>query len=44
MTRGQKRSTPVVPSASRASDQMKYEVAQEYGIQTFADDYWVIML
>ncbi|MBX6352243.1 MAG: alpha/beta-type small acid-soluble spore protein [Thermoflavifilum sp.] len=44
MALGQKRNTPVVPQALRALDQMKYEVAQELGIQTPADGYWGTML
>ncbi|MBX6395618.1 MAG: alpha/beta-type small acid-soluble spore protein [Alicyclobacillaceae bacterium] len=44
MARGQKRNTPVVPQASRALDQFKYEVAQELGIQVPQDGYWGTML
>jgi hypothetical protein len=44
MALGQKRNTPVVPQALRALDQMKYEVAQELGIQTPSDGYWGTML
>lgn len=44
MARGQKRNTPVVLQASKALDQLKYEVAKELGIQTPADGYWGTML
>ena len=43
MANGQRRNTPVVPQAMRALDQLKYEVAQELGIQTPADGYWGVM-
>ncbi|CAB3389979.1 MULTISPECIES: alpha/beta-type small acid-soluble spore protein [Kyrpidia] len=43
MARGQKRNTRVVPGALRALDQLKYDVAQELGIQVPADDYWGTM-
>ncbi|CAB3390898.1 alpha/beta-type small acid-soluble spore protein [Kyrpidia spormannii] len=43
MARGQKRNTPVVPGALRALDQLKYEVAQELGIQVPTDGYWGTM-
>ncbi|MCF8564095.1 alpha/beta-type small acid-soluble spore protein [Alicyclobacillus tolerans] len=44
MAQGQKRNVPVVPGAIRALDQMKYEVAQELGIQVPQDDYWGTMM
>lgn len=37
-------STPVVPQALRALDQLKFEVASELGIQTPQDGYWGTML
>ena len=43
MALGQKGSTPLVPQAIRALDQLKYEVAQELGIQTPVDGYWGTM-
>ncbi|MCY0877294.1 MAG: alpha/beta-type small acid-soluble spore protein [Firmicutes bacterium] len=43
MAAGQKSNTPLVVQASRALDQMKYEVAQELGIQTPSDGYWGTM-
>ncbi|GIM46866.1 small, acid-soluble spore protein 1 [Collibacillus ludicampi] len=43
MALGQKRNTPVVREASRALDQLKYEVAQELGIQPPEDGYWGTM-
>lgn len=44
MARGSDSSnTPVVPNASKALDQFKYEVASELGIQTPADGYWGTM-
>jgi hypothetical protein len=43
MAQGQKRNTPVVREASRALDQLKYEVAQELGIQPPEDGYWGTM-
>ncbi|MDI3328019.1 MAG: alpha/beta-type small acid-soluble spore protein [Alicyclobacillaceae bacterium] len=43
MAYGQKRNTPVVPGAHRALDQLKYEVAQELGIQVPSDGYWGTM-
>jgi len=41
MAKGQERSSNwlVVPQASQALDQMKYEIAQELGIQIPADGY-----
>lgn len=43
MALGQKRNTPVVREASRALDQLKYEVASELGIQPPEDGYWGTM-
>lgn len=45
MARGQSRSSNqlVVPQADQALDQLKYEIAQELGIQVPADDYWGYM-
>ncbi len=43
MAYGQRSNTPVVPHAMRALDQLKYEVAQELGIQPPADGYWGVM-
>ncbi|WP_274363906.1 alpha/beta-type small acid-soluble spore protein [Paenibacillus thermotolerans] len=45
MARGQSRSSNVlvVPQADSALDQLKYEVAQELGIQTPNDGYWGYM-
>ena len=43
MANRQQRSTPVVPQATRALDQLKYEVAQELGIPTPVDGYWGTM-
>jgi small acid-soluble spore protein A (major alpha-type SASP) len=45
MAQGQSRSsnTLVVPQASRALDQLKYEVAQELGIQIPQDGYYGYM-
>ena len=43
MANGQKRNVPVVPQASRALDQLKYEVAQELGISVPQDGYWGTM-
>ena len=43
MALGQKSNTPLVPQALRALDQLKYEVAQELGIQTPVDGYWGTM-
>jgi hypothetical protein len=42
MARGQSRSSNqlVVPQANQALDQMKFEIAQELGIQVPADNYW----
>ncbi|MCF8563394.1 alpha/beta-type small acid-soluble spore protein [Alicyclobacillus tolerans] len=44
MANGQKRNVPVVPQALRALDQLKYEVAQELGIQVPQDGYWGTMM
>jgi hypothetical protein len=44
MALGQKRNVPVVPQASRALDQLKYEVARELGIQVPEGGYWGTML
>jgi hypothetical protein len=45
MARGQSRSSNqlVVPQANQALDQLKYEIAQELGIQTPQDNYWGYM-
>jgi hypothetical protein len=45
MARGQSRSSNqlVVPQADQALDQLKYEIAQELGIQTPQDNYWGYM-
>ncbi len=45
MARGQSRSSNqlVVPQADQALDQLKYEIAQELGIQVPQDDYWGYM-
>ncbi|WP_274365722.1 alpha/beta-type small acid-soluble spore protein [Paenibacillus thermotolerans] len=45
MAEGQSRSSNVlvVPQADAALDQLKYEVAQELGIQTPNDGYWGYM-
>lgn len=43
MAAGQKRNELVVRGANKALDQMKYEVAQELGIQTPQDGYWGTM-
>ena len=43
MAQGQKSNTLLVKSASRALDQLKYEVATELGIQTPQDGYWGTM-
>jgi len=43
LARGQKNNTPVVQQAARALDQLKYEVAQELGIQVPNDGYWGTM-
>ena len=43
MAQGQKRNTPVVLQASKALDQLKYEVASELGINTPQDGYWGTM-
>lgn len=43
MAYGQRSNTPVIQNAMRALDQLKYEVAQELGIQTPADGYWGVM-
>lgn len=43
MALGQKRNSYVVKGAHKALDQMKYEVAQELGIQTPQDGYWGTM-
>jgi hypothetical protein len=43
MALGQKRNTPVVTGAMKALEQLKYEVAQELGIQTPQDGYWGTM-
>ena len=40
MTSGQRTSTPLIPQATRALDQFKYEVAQERGIKVPTDGYW----
>ena len=40
MTSGQRTSTPLIPQATRALDQFKYEVAQELGIHVPTDGYW----
>ncbi len=32
--------TPIVPQAMRLLDQLKYEIAQELGIQVPTGDYW----
>lgn len=37
------RNTIIIPQATRALDQFKYEVAQELGIQIPADGYWGTM-
>lgn len=45
MAQGQSRSSNqlVVPQAGQALDQLKYEIAQELGIQVPQDDYWGYM-
>lgn len=43
MALGQKRNQPVVTGASKALDQLKYEVASELGISTPQDGYWGTM-
>lgn len=43
MAQGQKSNTPVVKTASKALEQMKYEVAQELGITPPSDGYWGTM-
>jgi hypothetical protein len=45
MAAGQSRSSNqlVVPQANQALDQLKYEVAQELGIQVPQDNYWGYM-
>ncbi|MDI3257570.1 MAG: alpha/beta-type small acid-soluble spore protein [Kyrpidia sp.] len=43
MAQGQKRNVLVVQAASRALDQLKYEVASELGIATPQDGYWGTM-
>ena len=43
MASGQTRNTPVVTQAIRALDQLKYEIAQELGIQVPQDGYWGTM-
>jgi hypothetical protein len=45
MAQGQSRSSNVlvVPQADQALDQLKYEIAQELGIQTPSDGYWGYM-
>ncbi|WDL95991.1 alpha/beta-type small acid-soluble spore protein [Alicyclobacillus sp. ALC3] len=43
MAQGQKRNQPVVTSAAKALDQLKYEVASELGISTPQDGYWGTM-
>ena len=43
MANGQRSSTPIIPNAMRALDQLKYEVAQELGIQLPTDGYWGVM-
>jgi hypothetical protein len=40
MATGQRSNTPLIPQATRALDQFKYEVAQELGIQVPTDGYW----
>jgi len=44
MAYGQKRNAPVIPQALRALEQLKYEVAQELGIQVPQDGYWGTMM
>ncbi|ADG07033.1 alpha/beta-type small acid-soluble spore protein [Kyrpidia tusciae] len=43
MAQGQKRNVLVVQAATRALDQLKYEVASELGIATPQDGYWGTM-
>ncbi len=43
MAQGQKSNTLLVKGASRALDQLKYEVAGELGIQPPQDGYWGTM-
>ena len=43
MTSGQRTSTPLIPQATRILDQLKYEVAQELGIQVPSGGYWGTM-
>jgi hypothetical protein len=45
MAKGQSRSSNqlVVPQADAAMDQLKYEIAQELGIQVPQDGYWGYM-
>ncbi len=40
MAAGQQSNRTLVPGAGHALDQMKYEVAQEIGVQAPADGYW----
>ena len=37
------RNTPLIPQATRLLDQLKYEVAQELGIQVPIGGYWGTM-
>jgi hypothetical protein len=43
VAQGQRSNTLLVKNASRALDQLKYEVAGELGIQTPQDGYWGTM-
>ncbi|QQE78306.1 alpha/beta-type small acid-soluble spore protein [Alicyclobacillus sp. SO9] len=43
MATGQRSNTHVVKQATKALEQMKYEVAQELGIQVPQDGYWGTM-
>lgn len=43
MASGQRTSTPLIPQATRILDQLKYEVAQELGIQVPSGGYWGTM-
>ena len=40
MSQSRRRNTPVVPQAAKMLEQLKYEVAQELGIEVPKDGYW----
>lgn len=44
MAQGQHQNSPVHKQAAKALDQLKYEVAQELGIQVPQDGYWGTMM